>query len=407
MTPEHFHHLLKNASGLDVASVGESTVGRAVLERQQACAMPDLPAYWNHVQASATEIQALIEEIVVPETWFFRDAQAFAALARFAGTDWDRASSDSVLRLLSFPCSTGEEPYSMSMALLGAGVPARKFRIDAMDISERALDRARGAVYGKNSFRGSEFPHQARYFKATATGRRLDDAVCAQVNFQQGNVLAPASLPCPASYDVIFCRNLLIYFDRATQDRAIGALSQALTADGLLFVGPAEAGLLLHNGFTPACGPMAFGFRKPAAAANTNAPRRRAPHAMRTTAPRGPAAVIATTTSVAAAPPAGLDLGKALANLGRFVEAAVCCEAHIKEQGPSADAFHILGLVRDACGNAAEADVFYRKALYLDPCHEETLVHLALLLETQNKGAEAQRMRKRARRLVALAAEGA
>src|ERR1700686_2436173 len=134
-----FEHLLKASIGLDAGSVGESSIERAVQERLSACALPDRHSYWERVRSSGPELQALIEAVIVPETWFFRDREAFALLASIAHDRGRRAAGDGVLRLLSLPSSTGEEPYSMSMALLDTGVPADRFRIDAVDISARAI----------------------------------------------------------------------------------------------------------------------------------------------------------------------------------------------------------------------------------------------------------------------------
>ena len=96
---------------------------------------------------------------------------------------------------------------------------------------------------------------------------------------------------------------------------------------------------------------------------------------------------------------AGLDEAVRLANQGGFAEAATCCEQHVRQYGPSASAFHLLGLVRDAAGNPTDASKYYRKALYLDPEHHETLVHFAFLVEQQGDKAGAQVLRNRARRV--------
>jgi chemotaxis protein methyltransferase WspC len=88
-----------------------------------------------------------------------------------------------------------------------------------------------------------------------------------------------------------------------------------------------------------------------------------------------------------------------LADQGHFVEAANCCEEHLRQHGPSAAAFHLMGLVRDATGNQPEAVGYYRKALYLEPDHYGTQIHLALLMEKQGDTAGAQVLRNRARRL--------
>jgi len=404
-----FEKLLKESIGLDPASIGPSAVERAVLERAAACGLVEPGAYWQRVGASSAELQALIEAVVVPETWFFRDREAFSTLARLVRDASLTAQADGVRRILSLPSSTGEEPYSIAMALFDAGVPADRFSIDAIDISVHAIAVARRATYGKNSFRGRELGFRARYFDATATGHRIADRVRAQVQFRQGNLLAPDASP--TRYDAIFCRNLLIYFDRATQDRAIVALERFLAPGGVVFVAPSETNVLLNYGFAPVKAPFAFAFRKAGAAAGEPKPNIGRPGRSRVVPPpRLPVARPADVSELAPAadsvhtnacadPVVTLDEAAELANRGRFAEAVQRCEQHLRRSGPSADAFHLMGLVREASGDPAEAVSCYRKALYLDPNHGEVLIHLALLLEKVGKRAEAQLLRKRTNRL--------
>src|ERR1700676_4715236 len=85
-----FANLLKSSMGLNAASIGQSAIERAVQERSAACNLGDPQAYWERVRASDAELQALIEAVVVPETWFFRDRESFAALARLAHEEWLR-----------------------------------------------------------------------------------------------------------------------------------------------------------------------------------------------------------------------------------------------------------------------------------------------------------------------------
>ena len=259
---EDFDRLLKQTMGLDIASIGASALERAVQERQRECSVDDTRAYLDRVRASKDELQALIETIVVPETWFFRDQAAFAALVRFVREEWLPTHADGCLRLLSVPCSTGEEPYSMAMALLDANVPPGRFRIDAIDICERSLAHARRGIYGKGSFRGDVTAYRERYFEPVAGGHALSGAVRPQVNFQQGNLLNAGFLPGADIYDVVFCRNLLIYFDRATQDQAVSVLDRLLTPKGILFAGSSESGVFVNHRFSSAKLPMAFAFRK-------------------------------------------------------------------------------------------------------------------------------------------------
>jgi chemotaxis protein methyltransferase WspC len=207
----------------------------------------------------------------------------------------------------------------------------------------------------------------------------------------------------------------LIYFDRATQDRAVAVLRRLLTDPGLLFVGASETNLLLSHGFVSAKIPLACAFRRAAAAGEAKTsrsptidrpPRRRAraPAAPVRAAARAPALEPAMTLAVrpvASPTPVGDPVAEAarLADQGRIGEAAELCAQHLRQHGPSAKVFHLMGLLGDAAGHHAEAGSYYRKALYLDPTHYEALVHLACLLDKQGNATAARVFRDRARRL--------
>lgn len=401
--------LLKRQMGLDAASIGSSAIEGAVRARVSACKLPDIAAYREFVSSSEQEMQELIEAIVVPETWFFRDAEAFVALARMVDDEWLPKHASGVLRLLSLPCSTGEEPYSMAMALLDARLPADRFRIDAIDISQRAIDVAQAGIYGRNSFRGGDLDFRERHFEATSRGHRLARAVRQQVHFRQGN-LFDAQFPARGgSYDAIFCRNILIYFDNATQRHAIDMLEGLLAPGGMLFVAPAESALLLSHDFRPVKNAAACVFRRAHA---SDAPQVHAPphrvHARQFsvrptafTAASAPAPKLPQIVSAAPAAAAGQSLDEVfrLANLGRLDDASRCCRNYLENHGQSAAAFHAMGLISDASGNSFEAATCYRKALYLDPNNQEALVHLALTLEKLGDAQNALVFRNRARRL--------
>jgi chemotaxis protein methyltransferase WspC len=184
-----------------------------------------------------------------------------------------------------------------------------------------------------------------------------------------------------------------------------------------LFVAPAETGLPASHDLVSTHEPMAFAFRK--AGVHPPAPKRKHAHPVKPLAPRRPAAPAlpvrhaarAASATLAAAPRAAVlparsvdpaaDLNEAtrLADQGHFVEAATCCEKHLRRCGPSATAFYLMGLVRDATGNHSDAAIYYRKALYLDANHYDAQIHLALLMERQGDTAAAQVLRNRARRL--------
>ncbi|KWF21974.1 CheR family methyltransferase [Burkholderia pseudomultivorans] len=455
-----FRGWLLRETGIDPDSLGNDFLIRAVTERVHAVQAADgerlpstarspvtpeaLDAYWQRLNGCADERRALIELFVVPETWFFRDREAFATVGRLAA-ERVAAAPGRVIRVLSAPCSTGEEPYSVAMALLDAGLDPAAFSIDAIDLSARAIEHARVGSYGRNAFRGTATEFRARYFAATADGWLLDERVRACVQFRHANLMEPLA-DTGIRYDFVFCRNVLIYFDRDAQDRVIRSLDGCLADDGMLFVGPAETGVAMRHGMRSARIPLAFAFHceRADAAADRCATRRAAPLPAAASAPHrradrftaGPAA--AARTVLAAAPPAWradtpspfpappvlptafdrapavlpadtaapvadvvaptLEQAQALANAGAFDEAERVLAQFSARVGPHADAFYLNGLIADARGRAAEAGDFYRKALYLRPTHHEALTHLATLLDVGGDRAGAQWLLERARR---------
>ena len=412
MGVEHLQQLLKESIGIDAASIGVSAIERALRIRGSATGALHADAYAERVRSSPAELDEFIDAVVVPETWFFRDAGALRALAELALQRSAAQGSATTLRLLSLPCSTGEEPYSMAMAVLDAGMLPHQFHIDAVDISERLLARARAGIYGRGSFRGADLAFRERHFDGAADGYRIRDTVRQLVTFRRGNLIAP-EVSWSDRYDFVFCRNVLIYFDAATQDRALRNVAALLKPDGYLFVGAAETALLWEREFRSSRVGGAFVFQKgrrvrraePIAphqpvstAPGNNRPARpvdlaalglthdrRRPPPVRQPATAGPA-------------PTLLQQARAHADEGHFVEAARLCEQHLREKGPNGEAHYLLGLVRDASGNEADAAVHYRKALYLEPHHADALLHLALLLDRQGQTAAAQVLRNRARR---------
>ncbi len=410
MVLAEFEALLQRTMGLDAASIGSSVIERAVISRAKACHSRDWDAYGELLRASAAERQELIEEVVVPETWFFRDREAFHSLARFVRDEWIPANLGGSMRVLSLPCSTGEEPYSIALTLFEAGLPANCFRIDAVDISARALARARAGVYGRNSFRGTELAFRDLYFAKTIGGWEVSPLMKQQVHFREGNLFDPDILPGSETYDVIFCRNVLIYFDRPAQDQTVTVLSRLLRPAGVLFVGPSETGLLLRHPYHSLRTPRAFAFRKASAGLRPSRSTTRvtvgkrrpvvAPAAAaRKPAPSAPPPPLLVRSPAPVRPEAILDEAARLAGQGRLAETAQLCENHLRAHGPSARAYYLLGLVRDAAGNPGEAAEYFRKAIYLEPLHHEALVHLGYLLEKQGDKAGAKVLNERAKRV--------
>ncbi len=406
---KQIEHLLRQSIGLDAASIGSSLIQRTVRLRMKSLGFKQPEDYFQFLENSPSEWNNLIEAVIVAETWFFRDIEPFSALVRLVREEWLPLSDRQTLRMLSVPCSSGEEPYSMAMALLDAGLPADRFRIDAVDISGRALARAQEALYRKNSFRGKDLGFRDRHFKWTKEGFLLNANVRDCVQFWQDNILDESFLKGRAGYDIIFCRNLLIYFDRPTQRKALAHIGQFLNPTGILFVGAAEQPWVIEHGFAPANIPMAFACRK-APFTQAFAPDQRAP--FKAEADRSGSTVHngspdpvgngtlpgSTMDPPAEAPLSQLEVARRLADAGQLDEASAICHKHLRESGASAQAYYLLGLLCDAAGDPGALE-FYRKALYLEPNHYETLLQMALWSQKNGDAARARTYKNRAQRL--------
>lgn len=408
---QRFFDFLKERIGLDVTSVGPAIIERAVRQRSIASQAPSADEYWRTLQGSRDEQQALIEAVIVPETWFFRYPESFATLAKLAGRRLAEINNLRALRILSLPCSTGEEPYSIAMALLDAGLQPHQFKVDGMDVSPLSVEKARRALYGKNSFRGDDIAFRDRHFMAEGDGYRLNPRVQEQVRLQVGNLLDPALLAGEPPFDFVFCRNLLIYFDQPTQKQVFEVLKCLTHVDGVLFIGPAEGSLLGRLGMRSIGIAQSFAFSRQGTSdpeplpAYVPAPLPM-PQPLRTPPPV-PAPVrsrpFASVVPLTAAPKTSatgtavlLANIAALANEGKSAEARAACESYLRSHEPVAQVFYWLGLLSDVAGNVLEAQGFYRKALYLEPQHPDALMHLAALLQAQGDAAGARRLQARA-----------
>ncbi|EJM72400.1 CheR family methyltransferase [Pseudomonas sp. GM55] len=406
---QRFFDFLKERIGLDVTSVGPAIIERAVRQRSIASQAPSADEYWQTLQGSWDEQQALIEAVIVPETWFFRYPESFATLAKLAGKRLAEINNLRALRILSLPCSTGEEPYSIAMALLDAGLQPHQFKVDGMDVSPLSVEKARRALYGKNSFRGDDIAFRDRHFIAEGDGYRLNSRVQEQVRLQVGNLLDPALLAGEPPFDFVFCRNLLIYFDQATQKQVFEVLKCLTHVDGVLFIGPAEGGLLGRLGMRSIGIAQSFAFSRQGTSAPEPLPAYvpaplPVPQPLRTPPPAPVRSrPFASVVPLAAAPKtSGTDTTvllaniAALANEGKSAEARAACESYLRSHEPVAQVFYWLGLLSDVAGNVLEAQGFYRKALYLEPQHSDALMHLATLLQAQGDAAGARRLQARA-----------
>lgn len=410
MSLKTIKELLKSTIGLNVSTVGVSNFERAVRQRMKVLGLTDVNIYASRL-IGAEELRELIDEVIVPETWFFRNPASFAALQDYVRNTWKGKLLGRKLMVMSVPCSTGEEPYSIAMALEEAGLQTVEYQIDAFDVSHRLLTKAKRGVYGRHSFRNKDDETREKFFDLVGGTFVLTDRIRNAVNFQHGNVLDKYFGINAQTYDVIFCRNLLIYFDRATQDLVMAKLHRMLNETGMLLIGHAEAPEFLRNNFTRADYPRAFAFSKaaPPAAAETRPAKSApdvladAPSPVQRARPRQEFTKTVELNRADTIPQTDAQVlreAARLANRGELREAGTLCETYLRENPTSAQAYYLLGLVRESEGKHSIAGELFKKAVYLDPNHYEAMIHLALHLARYGDAESAKKLQARAHRVL-------
>jgi len=235
--------------GVDPRGLDEKRLLWIVASRCRHLDLPDASAYAVFLEQTPEELDALIEEVVVRETRFFRDLVVFNHI-RDAMTQLAQAVSGP-LRILSAPCGTGEEAYSLAAMLQLAGVPPARFSIDAFDISPAALETARRGIYPERAF--SHLPAELQQVCAQRQGsdRSIHLELRERVQFARRNLAQPGALGNQAQYHIILCRNLFIYLAPSARASLAQSLYTSLLPGGRLFLGTADRVGELSDLFAP------------------------------------------------------------------------------------------------------------------------------------------------------------
>jgi len=241
---ETVRRLAYDKFGLDLKQGKEQLVSARLGKKIREGNFRSFRDYLNSVLADSTgeSLIALIDALTTNFTSFFREQVHFEFLANKA---LPALRDRDTLEIWSAACSTGEEPYSLACTLLDAlaGAPRPRVRITASDISTRALDAARAAVYSAERFHGLPTQWLRKYLLRGqgdwAGYYRVKPEIRNLIEFRRLNLIEAISHPRP--FPLIFCRNVMIYFDKPTQEVVVNKLADWLEPGGYLFVGHAES----------------------------------------------------------------------------------------------------------------------------------------------------------------------
>jgi chemotaxis protein methyltransferase CheR len=240
-----FKALLLDSFGLAFENERERTL-TAGLERRMALQGGMAPdRYLAMLQGQVGERESLVQLLTVNETYFLREPAYLHLLVDHLVPERLREGGGRPLRILCAGCSSGEEPYSIAMLLKERFGPDAPIQVCGIDLDAGAIDAARKGVYGVHAFRGVDPAFRARHFERIGASWRVNGALRERVTFEVANLVAGAFPPCMDQVDILFYRNVSIYFPASVQRRVFTRLAGLLEPGGYLLVGATET--LFHD----------------------------------------------------------------------------------------------------------------------------------------------------------------
>ena len=341
--------LVRRSSGIHLQSTHYSSLRTAIARAEPAADPASFLRLVADPAAGRAALDRLLEEVTVNETAFFRERRALEAISWPLLLERAHARGSPEVRVWSAACSTGEEAYTLSIMACEAFAPVEPpVRILATDISTEVVARAWEGHYRERALREVEPDLRARYFIDDEGRIEIGARPRRHVEFAQHNLaIDPIPPPGEGPFDLIVCRNVLIYFDPETVERVIGALEGALHGDGMLILGSADTlcGTTRRLSQLALEGPPAHSVRR----AQPGRPALRRP--LGRTSEREP-------TLAGAVRAAGE---------GRRVDALADTATLLAAQPLDSEAAFVRGLVLLESGSAAKAVEALRRALYIDP----------------------------------------
>ncbi len=430
--------LLEERAGMDPELFGVQGIAHAVHNRATTSGVDSPHAYINRLASDSAEFQELLDDLLVPETWMFRDALAFRSVERYFDAWQSRHRGP--IRVLSVACSSGEEVYSLAISLREAGLEPSQFKILGTDLSRRSLELARNGELNSRSFREPDDTIMAmrdRWCEQVGQSWRVRGDLHDGVEFAWGNLAQAEYLAGESPFHVIFCRNVLIYFHTKARRMAVRHLHRLLSPEGILYSAPAEARIFSDAGFRSIDSECPFAFQCPGAQADapqsaavvmrphqknkisldvdSGSPKLATKHAFLPLTSSGPLGqessnaneprIDVNTIDEDSPGQAILHAAQQAANNGRLEEADALCGQILSLDPASTEAHYLRGVVLQAQGLLNEAQRSLEKALYLDPGHYQALLHMMLLSEQRGDQSAMANYRRRAQQAAPREAE--
>ncbi len=239
---EKFRVLIYDASGITFSNSNRPILESRLRERLRAAKLEDVGTYFDLINRNGEEMKLFLDSITTNLTRFFRNQAHFDALVNHVLPDlvaFKRAKGlEKKIRVWSAGCSTGEEPYTIAMIFKDKLPTDFGFEIIASDLSLKSLMTASQGFYPEARIVGIPEPYLPRFFNKVGDGYQAKDEIKGRIKFDYHNLKFDSGL---RNLDIIFCRNVLIYFDEAAQKNVIDRFWTSMTNHGFLYIGHSES----------------------------------------------------------------------------------------------------------------------------------------------------------------------
>ena len=236
-----FRKLIYDSSGITFSETNRSILDSRLKERLRDKQMDNLDDYYKLIMSDQGEFKTFLDSITTNLTRFFRNQPHFDALVNYIlphVIEYKKKTGNTTFRIWSAGCSTGEEPYTIAMILKDKLPPPYNFEIVASDISLKSLMVGQTGFYPESRITGIPSNYLATYFDQVDGGYQVKADLMKTIKFDYHNLRFDMGVN---NFDIIFCRNVLIYFDEAAQKATIDKFYNSLNKDGYLFIGHSES----------------------------------------------------------------------------------------------------------------------------------------------------------------------
>lgn len=238
---EKFRALIYNESGIHFSSSNRTILESRLKERLRIAKLDTVGEYYRHVTGNQEELKVLLDAVTTNLTRFFRNTAHWETFENYIVPDLvgrKRRTMDRKIRVWSAGCSTGEEPYTIAMELSEILPPDFSFDVLASDLSLKSVLTGQEGFYAESRMNGIPEKFLSKYFEKREGGYQVVDSIRKTIRFDYHNLKNDSG---HRNLDIIFCRNVLIYFDEAAQEAVVNRFWDALAPHSYLFIGHSES----------------------------------------------------------------------------------------------------------------------------------------------------------------------